>query len=615
LRKVENYFAFTTTIRTPPSYFLASNFISTMRNNNNSSAINPSNPNRPDNRRLDGVERPYTNNPVASNSNFTPSYQVSGILPNESPSWQQQHISPAQERFVQNYNSYTPHNAFSQPENNRQNMENQKNFSQYNIAPNFQTVQPISRMLDMEYQQNTLYNNLHKNLLAESIQEYRITIDSADRNVLNYPDPFEYVVQFGPVVKNDLSFSEPTLMERLRAEERKNNKYIKKRQPVITDPTYIPPVDEQEQSATDLTKNIYIQEDYAHSKSGAEIEKTFKNVKYVKIENVVLPKHNSVMINCDWRSCPCSKKRQYIKDDYEHIKFNILRHHRYVPDDLARDSLYQDRYVQIDIKELQNEFNLGTNTVLSNAFTLYPDRTFNWAWYRSNPYYAMNVYKTSLLGNVNKATISFYNSQQQPITLNTKCIDYEINQIIKTKLLNPATVKLDDEALYTVLVTDFIEYIKCFVAINHDIATIIPFYGYKKDVVYEQFEAECKIKSHLVKLSEKEFEVDNIYDDLDEFVAPHSRTGFVAVEKKTRGGSRKLITIEEYLKSIIFYPTNKNLEPLFHNYSKYGLDMLRRLKVEIAEIPKSKWFQNTFTMVIGVYQNELNTMINYTSQT
>lgn len=547
----------------------------------------------------------YQPNNNMNNGGKTPSYQVSGILPNESPSYRQQHISPQQEAFVQKYNSYTPHSAFAQPENNKQNMENLKNFSQYNIGQNFAEHTPLEKMWNMEYQQNTLYNNLHKNLLAESIQEYRITIDSAHRNVLIYPDPFEYVVEFGPIVKNDLSFSEPTLKERLRAEERKNDKYIRKKvQPVITDPSYVAPI----QPAED--KHLYLEDVICKNKSGAEIEKSFKNVKYVKIENVVLPKHNSVIINCDWKYCRCHKK-QYIKEDYEHIKFNVLCNHRYVPDDLARDSLYQDRYVQIDIKELHNEFNLGTSMVLANAFTLYPDRTFNWAWYRSNPYYAVNVYKTSLLGNVNRATVSFFNSQQEPIILNTSAINYEINQIIKTKLLNPINVKIHDEHLYATFVTDFIEYIKCFVAINHDIGIRIPFYGCKMDCTLAQFEQKCHKHSNLVKISEKEFEVDNIYDDLDAFVCER---GFRAVEKKSRGGIYKLVTIEEYLKSIIFYPDNKNLEPLYGNYECYALEILKKLKLEIAEIPKNKWFQNTFTMVIGVYQNELNTMINYTAQ-
>ena len=45
-----------------------------------------------------------------------------------------------------------------------------------------------------------------------------------------------------------------------------------------------------------------------------------------------------------------------------------------------------------------------------------------------------------------------------------------------------------------------------------------------------------------------------------------------------------------------------------------GLNLLKKLKLEILEIPKRKNLQNTISLVIGVYQNEMNTMINYTSQ-
>ena len=56
------------------------------------------------------------------------------------------------------------------------------------------------------------------------------------------------------------------------------------------------------------------------------------------------------------------------------------------------------------------------------------------------------------------------------------------------------------------------------------------------------------------------------------------------------------------------------LEPLFYNYNLFGFEIIEKLKNEIKEIPINKYFQNTLSFVIGVYQNELNTMINYTSQ-
>ena len=157
----------------------------------------------------------------------TPNYQVSGIVPNESANWQQQHIDPQQEKFIQNYNSYHSNSAFNNNEDNKQTLENQKNFQQYNIGQNFVEPIPMSLMDPMVYKQNTLYNNLHTNLMSEAVMRYKITIDSSDRNVLLYPNSFEYVINFGPVFRNDLEFAKPTLLESVREQERLNYKYIR----------------------------------------------------------------------------------------------------------------------------------------------------------------------------------------------------------------------------------------------------------------------------------------------------------------------------------------------------------------------------------------------------
>ena len=60
-------------------------------------------------------------------------------------------------------------------------------------------------MSNTEYQNNTLYNNLNKDLLKESIIEVRLNIDSIDRDIEIYPNPFDYIVNLGPVVNSGIN--------------------------------------------------------------------------------------------------------------------------------------------------------------------------------------------------------------------------------------------------------------------------------------------------------------------------------------------------------------------------------------------------------------------------
>ena len=44
---------------------------------------------------------------------------------------------------------------------------------------------------------NVIHNNMGQNLLSEHVMEYKIHVDSSDRNTDNYPSPFKMKVTFG----------------------------------------------------------------------------------------------------------------------------------------------------------------------------------------------------------------------------------------------------------------------------------------------------------------------------------------------------------------------------------------------------------------------------------
>lgn len=97
--------------------------------------------------------------------------------------------------------------------------------------------------------------------------------------------------------------------------------------------------------------------------------------------------------------------------------------------------------------------------------------------------------------------------------------------------------------------------------------------------------------------------------------------GFVERIKITKSGKKIKIGINDYINNVIWYNFNLefkeqiiyNLNSLFDNYINFGFEILDSLKNEIANIPVNKNFQNFLTFLVGIWENELNTKIEYSN--
>lgn len=118
---------------------------------------------------------------------------------------------------------------------------------------------------------NVIHNNLHDNLLAEYIVENYINIDSDDRKIETYPDPFYYTVTFKSIGK--------TIYKSFK----KNN-----------------------ESNTD---------NLIPETPGPVILRPFKNVKYVKLDYVVLCRYNSNRYTLEQNIIVDSKNNKVIVDN------------------------------------------------------------------------------------------------------------------------------------------------------------------------------------------------------------------------------------------------------------------------------------------------------------
>ena len=547
--------------------------------------------------------------------------QISGIESNHNYTYKQRHISPQQEEFVEKNSSFIPSSTYGNVDRtNSARLENMNDFGAYKVNENFKEHHPIQNMSDFAYKNNTLYANMNDDLLYQTIDEVRIDIDSMDRDVILYPDPFEFTVLFAPVVNSNVNSSSSNLKSDLKKADRNRNLSYKE----IMDIEKINNTKNKNSANNSIsTKSIienefdkFVEIEQTHDKNtfNPNIINKFQNVKYVKLDNIVLPKYNHLRINEKWIYCQ-KRKRHVPGNELERIQQCEFRHKRYIPNVHICSSLYSDRFVQINIKELQNVKNLSTNNANSLAFTIYPDKPLGVLYWRGNPYYAVRTYEKTLLGNINKFTISFLDSWNNKLTLNMDDVNYEINQIKSTVLLKTdLNIQLifTDEKFKKFIIAKLIEIIKCIVMINYDIKNLIPFYS--RIIGQSDLSHICEFTEDIIDANTSKYCVCNMYDELNAFV---SLDGFVKSQKTMVNNTKVFVDINSYIENVIFYDDYNNLKTinnilsLYNNYIIFGYKILLSLKQEIFEIPRNKYFQNHMTFVLGVYKNELNTKIDY----
>jgi len=222
-----------------------------------------------------------------------------------------------------------------------------KNQSDFDLAHT-----PAEVMLDkVSYQnkRNILHNNLNENLLSESIQDYNITINSDDRTVTAYPNLFKFTTVFGGFTGKS------------------QTQYAKK---------------------DDYRKITF------NGQPGPAINRRFKNVKYVRLNGVILPTTNKLV---------------YTDDTQTTFSYSPN------PQDQLR---WQYGYVIIRIKEITSQYNLCTNNRLGNdCFRVYADRFLggNHSTWIIN--YGLRTFLNSNLGTIERLTTSFLTPQGEELQM------------------------------------------------------------------------------------------------------------------------------------------------------------------------------------------------------
>jgi len=277
-----------------------------------------------------------------------------------------------------NFGNYNPITT-----NTQYNMKNLPSMSSFDNA--YKTNEPMIEKYDYRNKNDLIHNNIGENILDEHIVEYRVNIDSLDRDITTYPDPFYFTVKFNPPGPS-----------RIQHEVYFNTK--------------------------DKSKGSFIQETKFDAPPKPHITKEFDNVKYIKLENIVMPKYDTIIQNND----------NYIFD--------------------PTSSLVDDRFTSLVIKELEIERTLATYDSITRIdpdtgkyFTpsrqfaiIMPDKVGP-TYFSGIPYYGSRIYKNSLLGNINQLTIDFRDSCGVPIRYNDLYTSDELELAKKNNMPIPIT--------------------------------------------------------------------------------------------------------------------------------------------------------------------------------
>jgi len=233
-----------------------------------------------------------------------------------------------------------------------------RNFNQSNFNQSYSPIQNVIPQRDIKNHNNVFHNNINDPIVSEIITEYTLHIDSADRNTDVYPNPYTFSVSLGGAgtqTVNSLTY------------------------------TGVP---------------------------NPRIDIEFKNIKYVKIKYLTLPRHvvynaSGTTYNTDMGSTG--------------FKSTILGNYR---------------YLILRIKELGDDKLYSTNDkIRNNCFILYRDSNYydalNDLWIATQP---VKIYYDNLLkNNLNKLTFEILTPDFQEFRLkyinNTVLSDIDYNYI------------------------------------------------------------------------------------------------------------------------------------------------------------------------------------------
>lgn len=326
------------------------------------------------------------------------------------------YINPSNMPFQSNSNN-NQHGTFVPRSYNQMNSMNTRNY-QANFAPN----QPLISKIDYTNKQQVLHDNLDLRVLSEHLVEHKVIIDGIDRDVTIFPNPFKYTVTFNPN-GNSLVGGE-----------------------VFTGPP------------------------------SPHVGIDFKNIKYIKVNETILPKYTHIMkrniansprLAADIKVLVTAANNTHLSStDLTAAVAEITDMSSYMLDiESTYSKLYDDRFVLLKCKELNTNLRLHTtNNIYNDCLAkLRPDKLISSYYFDTRESLSDRIFEESQLGNLKKLTFEFCDSFG--VMLEYKFYDADINDDIdidspvseSLSTIEKIIVTVDDESVdiyATIPITD-----------------------------------------------------------------------------------------------------------------------------------------------------------------
>jgi hypothetical protein len=262
---------------------------------------------------------------------------------------------------------------------------------------------------------DSLFNNFKGSGRTDIIKEYICHVNSIDRNIHRYKNPFNFLVKLDPL-PNDTDASISRAFSNIR--------YLRIETLVAPKKYYINKSEiEPNQAIIKLFPNS---PNFKLPDSNTIYDDVLDNsIKWVIIHSYDSSSNTQIISYCKFETDVTIN----IENTYECIK-NLnngeIKTYKY---SLSNISLENDKYSIFYLNDINDISNFSTDQTLSTAFNvMFPDIiTKNFVYY--DCYSSDKIYKFSELGNINKLEMRITDSIGKLLTTNTKAMDYNVPNI------------------------------------------------------------------------------------------------------------------------------------------------------------------------------------------
>lgn len=269
-----------------------------------------------------------------------------------------------------------------------------------------------------EYEEpDAIFNNFSGNGRTDIIREYICHVNSIDRNIRRYQNPFNFLVKLAPLPGDtDASISRTF----------SNIRYLRIETAVIPRKYYINKTEIESNQTIIKLFPILINDRNLPSDNSIYNDMLDDSIKWVIIHSYNSQSSNTQTISyCKYESdiaINICNTFEIIKD----LTTGQIRTYQY---NLSNKSLEDDKYTILYLNDINDISNFSTDQILATAFNvMYPDvLTKNFIYVDCHA--SDKIYKFSELGNINKLELRLTNSIGKLLCCNLLAMDFNVPNI------------------------------------------------------------------------------------------------------------------------------------------------------------------------------------------